>query len=293
MSDKKLLIKDSIRTSKTLVSPIKIQGKKTKLISNIKSLLPDNFANVTYIEPFLGSGEVLINLKPKKAVVNDINPHIINFYNDLKCGIIDSSIIKQHLTEEGIKLQKYGSQYWYKKRDEFNANPNSLDFLFLNRSCFNGILRFNSKGYLNTPFCNKVNRFSKQLITKIVNQVIEVEKCLKEFDWEFCCMDVFDFLANKCSPIKNAFYYFDPPYIDRYSDYFTQWTKNENDKLTNIIIGNNSKFIYSNWLENKWRVNNEIDCLTKKFKMERIEHFYYVGGKTSNRNSISECLIFN
>lgn len=52
--------------SKIAISSIKIQGKKTKLIKNIKSLLPDNFKSLTYIEPFLGSGEVLINLKPKK-----------------------------------------------------------------------------------------------------------------------------------------------------------------------------------------------------------------------------------
>ncbi len=282
-----------INNEKTIVSPIKIQGKKTKLIPNIKALLPSDFNDKVYIEPFLGSGEVLLNLKPKKSIANDINPHIINFYNDLKTGVINSKIIREYLTVEGEKLLKLGSEYWYQKRDEFNANPNSLDFIFLNRSCFNGILRFNSKGKLNTPFCKKDNRFSKALITKIVNQVIEVEKCLQTCEWEFYCMDVFEFLNTKAFQIKDAFYYFDPPYIDRYSDYYTQWTKVENEKLTKIIVDNNIKFIYSNWLENKWRVNSEIHLLTKMFKTERIEHFYYVGAKTDNRNAISECLIFN
>lgn len=279
--------------TKTVVSPIKIQGKKTKLIKNIKLITPKNLNSLVYIEPFLGSGEVLINVKPKKAIVNDINPHIINFYNDLKNGIIDSKIIKEYLVKEGKKLEINGSKYWYQKRNEFNLKPDSLNFLFLNRSCFNGILRFNSKGHLNTPFCNKPNRFSKSLITKIVNQIIYVENCLKECDWEFYCMDVFEFLTEKCKNIANIFYYFDPPYIDRYSDYFTQWTKEKNDKLTNFIVSQNNKFIYSNWVENRWRKNNEIDFLQSKFKIEKINHFYYVGGKIENRNNIVECLIFN
>lgn len=281
-----------INKNQIIISPIKIQGKKTKIVSDIKTLLPNNFENLIYIEPFLGSGEVLINLKPKKAITNDINPHIINFYNDLKTGVINSDLIRKHLTKEGEKLKLLGSDFWYKKRNEFNEKPNSLDFIFLNRSCFNGILRFNSKGYFNTPFCKKENRFSKSLITKIVNQVIEVEKCLKECDWEFYCMDVFDFLKNKCSSIKNAFYYFDPPYIDRYNDYFTKWTKKENNNLTKIILDNNIKFIYSNWLENRWRVNDEISYLTKKFKFKKVEHFYHVGGEVANRNYIFECLIY-
>lgn len=119
-----------INNEKTIVSPIKIQGKKTKLIPNIKALLPSDFNDKVYIEPFLGSGEVLLNLKPKKSIANDINPHIINFYNDLKTGVINSKIIREYLTVEGEKLLKLGSEYWYQKRDEFNANPNSLDFIF-------------------------------------------------------------------------------------------------------------------------------------------------------------------
>ena len=279
--------------SKIAISSIKIQGKKTKLIKNIKSLLPDNFNSLIYIEPFLGSGEVLINLKPKKAIVNDINPHIINFFKDLKNKKINSDMIKNYLIIEGEKLKIKGFNYWYKKRDEFNANPDSLNFLFLNRSCFNGILRFNSKGNLNTPFCNKTERFSKALITKIVNQVIYIEKCLEECDWEFYCMDVFEFINRKCLNVKASFYYFDPPYIDRYSDYFSQWTKKENNLLIDFIINNNIKFIYSNWLKNKWRTNEEITLLKEKFKIELVEHFYYVGGKLENRNSMIECLIFN
>ncbi|QZX49294.1 Dam family site-specific DNA-(adenine-N6)-methyltransferase [Mycoplasma sp. E35C] len=284
---------NKLTTQKTFISPIKIQGKKTKLIKSIKALLPENFNSLTYIEPFLGSGEVLINLKPKKAIVNDINPHIISFFNDLKNKKINSEMIRTYLTNEGKKLKEIGSEYWYQKRKEFNKKPNSLAFLFLNRSCFNGILRFNSKGELNTPFCNKNERFSKSLITKIVNQVIQVEKCLEECDWEFYCMDVFDFLSKKSLNLKNTFYYFDPPYINRYSDYFTNWTKKENDELIKIILDNKIKFIYSNWLESEWRKNNEIERLTKNFKIQKIEHFYHVGAKIENRNLIVECLIYN
>ena len=106
-------------------------------------------------------------------------------------------------------------------------------------------------------------------------------------------MDVFEFINSKCLNVKESFYYFDLPYIDRYSDYFTQWTKKENKMLIDFIINNNIKFIYSNWLKNKWRTNEEITLLKEKFKIELVEHFYYVGGKLENRNSMIECLIFN
>ena len=152
-----------------IVTPIKIQGKKTKIISNIVELAKIN-DNTTWVEPFLGSGEVLFNINPKKAYVSDNNEYVINFYNNIKNKKITSEIVRTFLEKHGKNLEQNGEEYYYKMRDEFNKNHDALYFLFLNRSCFNGIIRFNSKNEFNVPFCKKNNRYSKSMITKIVNQ---------------------------------------------------------------------------------------------------------------------------
>lgn len=104
--------------------------------------------------------------------------------------------------------------------------------------------------------------------------------------------DVFDFLNTINIDFNNAFFYFGPPYIYRHSDYFTKWTKVENDKLINYIVKNNLKFIYSNWYESPWRKNEEIEQLINKFKIKKLQHSYNVGANEKNCNSIVECLIF-
>ena len=127
-----------------LVTPIKIQGKKTKIIPEIK-----NTVNITkdtiWIEPFLGSGEVLFNINPDKAIVSDNNIHIINFYKAIQEKKFNSKTVREFLEYHGAKLEEVGEEYYYSMRDEFNNNHDPLYFLFLNRSCFNGMIRFNSK----------------------------------------------------------------------------------------------------------------------------------------------------
>ncbi len=170
------------------IPPIKTQGIKTKLVDFILTQI-DQPLKGRWIEPFLGSGVVGFNLKPLEAIFCDINPHIVNFYNSLKFGMIRSSTIRNYLEEEGEKLLRIGIDYYYTVRDRFNKFGDPLDFLFLNRSSFNGLIRFNSKGEFNTPSGKKRDRFSKSYITKIVNQVRYVECCLSMFNWTFLVQD--------------------------------------------------------------------------------------------------------
>jgi DNA adenine methylase len=129
------------------VPPIKCQGIKTKLVSWIKDHSTyDNKG--TWIEPFMGSGVVGFNVVPHRAVFADINPHIINFYNAIKSGKITAGIAKEFLEHEGSLLQKHGETHYYAIRERFNKNFAPLDMLFLNRACFNGVMRFNKKVYL-------------------------------------------------------------------------------------------------------------------------------------------------
>ncbi|GHU56433.1 hypothetical protein FACS1894132_13830 [Clostridia bacterium] len=144
-------------------------------------------ASTTWIEPFMGSGVVGLNIAPPKAVFADLNPHIINFYNKLKRKEITANIVLEYLREQGALLAEKDGEHYYFIRERFNREHNPLDFLFLNRSCFNGMIRFNKKNEYNVPYGHKSERFAKAYITKIVNQVKHFEHMLQENDWVFLC----------------------------------------------------------------------------------------------------------
>lgn len=279
-----------------IISPIKTQGKKTKIVPMIKDIMP-KLEDVLYIEPFLGSGEVLFNVNPQYALVGDNNVHIINFYKALQNETITPQIVRDFLEINSEKLQENGRKFYYDMRKQFNQNQNPLFFLFLNRSCFNGVMRFNNKGEFNVPFCNKDNRFAKALITKIVNQVDKIQSIIltHEKKWKFVCCDWKEIKKYNDFKLKKSLYYFDPPYIERHSTYFDAWTEERNKELFEYIAALDDKFILSNWVLNQYRENTHIQSYftNKHFHILPIEHFYHVGGKERNRNSILECLITN
>ena len=179
-------------TNNTINTPIKIQGKKRNIIPFLQEHIKLNSDSI-YIEPFLGSAVVAFNQIPQKAILSDVNYHIINFYKNIQTGLVNPKVVREFLEEHGKNLESQGESYYYEMRTEFNeiiqSNNNdyyvmlsngtdmtllSLYFIFLNTSCFNGAIRFNSKGLFNTPFCRKPEKFSKAYITKIVNSI---EKC--------------------------------------------------------------------------------------------------------------------
>ena len=274
---------------KTFVPPIKSQGIKTKLVGWIQSNV-DDIEYDRWVEPFMGTGVVAFNIRPKKALLCDSNPHIIKFYNSLKSKEITSQIVKQYLIQEGKKLLKSDGEYYYEIRSRFNENGNSLDFLFLSRSCFNGMMRFNRKGNFNVPFCKKPNRFAQALVTKITNQVENISQIIENGDFEFKNQDFKKTLKDVHS--KNLVY-LDPPYIGRNVDYFDSWSEEEEIILQNELVHTNSKFILSTWLSNKYRINNYVFSVWKDCYVSTKEHFCHVGGKESNRNAVYEALLSN
>lgn len=275
---------------KIYVPPIKIQGIKTKLVPLIKdNIIMDK--EMLWVEPFMGSGVVGFNIRPQQAIFADTNPHIINFYNNIKQKNIDSYIVRNFLESEGDKLEKGDDEYYYEVRERFNKNHSSLDFLFLNRSCFNGMIRFNKNYKFNVPYGHKPQRFSKAYITKIVNQVKYVEQMLCISDWNFICQS-FDNTINSIQE-ESAFIYCDPPYIGRNVDYYDSWSEDEETKLKKMLISNNNYFMLSTWDHNKYRKNEYVDTLWGFCKKINKEHFYYVGANENNRNSIVEALLIN
>jgi len=273
---------------KIFVPPIKSQGIKTKLIPWIKDVIPENI-NGTWIEPFMGTGVVAFNVKPDKAILCDSNPHLINFYNAIKNDTINPNIVRHYLEEEGNKLLNI-EDYYYEVRKRFNENHNPLDFLFINRAGFNGMIRFNKKGRHNVPFCRKPNRFAKAYVTKIVNQVDNIHKIIKNNDFIFTNQD---FRQTIKMANKEDIIYCDPPYIDRYVDYYNGWNEEDENSLNELLNNFNGKFILSTWHSNKYRDNEYLKTIWKKFNLLTKEHFYHLGGSQSNRNSMLEALILN
>ena len=271
------------------VPPIKIQGIKTKLVPLIRecvNLDPDT----VWREPFMGSGVVGFNIEPRRAVFSDINPHIINFYNQIKEGRITHYLVRAFLEREGRHLEEGDEKFYYYVRDRFNREHDPLDFLFLNRSCFNGMIRFNKNYEFNVPYGHKPLRFSRAYITKIVNQVAYVEDLLRKYDWSFLCQP---FEKSISAAGENDFIYCDPPYIGRHVDYYDNWDEDAEAKLHTSLTGSHAKYMVSTWHHNDYRANEYIAKIWPECSVITKEHFYHVGAREENRRPMVEALLTN
>ncbi len=275
--------------NKVYVPPIKIQGIKTKLVPILKELA-DSCDYDVWVEPFMGSGVVGFNIRPEKAIFADINPHLIRFYNAIKSGELSHVYIREQLTLQGALLEQWDGDYYNEVRSRFNAEHSPMDFLFLNRSCFNGVIRFNQKGRFNTPYGHKPQRFSKAYITKIVNQVLYVENSLKMYDWEFKHAS---FEQTISSAPAGSLIYCDPPYIARHVDYYGGWTEDNEVKLHSCLNTSEHRYIVSTWKGNQFRQNPYIQSVWGDCAVFERKHFYHVGGKQENRNEMVEAILTN
>lgn len=182
-------------------SPLKYPGGKRFLLGCINSAWQSSQSK-RFVEPFLGGGSVSLGVNPGRAVVNDLNPHVINFYKSIKEGLlIDMDMINS-------------KEFYYRSRDRFNEIIASNDFhtheaaslfYYLNRTGFNGLVRFNQKGFYNVPFgaykkINYIRDFSP--VRKIVRK------------WLFKCDDF-----SKIRVYKDDFIYADPPYDVDFRNY--------------------------------------------------------------------------
>lgn len=283
-----MIIQGLPRTVKqVIVPPIKCQGIKTKLVKFILSNISWN-GKGRWIEPFLGSGVVLFNVQPERALLNDINPHIIRLYQMIYDGNLSPEQVRSYLTAEGKILLSKGEDYYYVVRERFNRTGDPLDFIFLNRSCFNGVIRFNSKGEFNVPFCRKRDRFRQAYVTKIVNQIFQIRNIMQGKDWEFRAGDWREVLVDVDI---NDFVYLDPPYIGRHTDYYQQWSEDDAADLARIARNLPCGFALSMWKENKYRLNQHIASYWDGLVERTFTHFYHVGSTENLRNSMEEALL--
>ena len=274
---------------KVFVPPIKIQGIKTKLVPLIKQSVIMEKESV-WVEPFMGSGVVGFNIEPNRAIFADTNPHIIAFYNQIKAGTITPYSVRAFLEYEGKLLEQNDDEHYYLVRNRFNAEHNPLDFLFLNRACFNGMIRFNKDYDFNVPYGHKPQRFAKAYITKIVNQVAHVSQLLQKHSWDFICQS---FEITIAMATARDFIYCDPPYIGRHVDYYDSWDEESEIALHTALVGSKAKFMLSTWDHNDYRTNEYIQTLWRDCHKITRDHFYHVGAKETNRNPIVEALLTN
>ena len=276
-----------------IIPPIKIQGKKTKIVPKIMEIadgiLNDHPEIDTWVEPFLGSGVVAFNCpgRIKKVIVNDINPHIIKFYKGVADGIITSDRIREVFDIHNQNLLKDGYDYYNQIKDRFNQSFDTMDFLFLTRTGFNGVMRFNNSGKWNVPFCKLNNRLSKNVIDDLASSVDELSRLFKSKDFTFYNQSFEEVIE---SAPENSIFYCDPPYYGLQVQYFKGWGKEDEIRLNEML--KDKMFIYSTWLEDGIRENMMIDEYWGEYEIEGKKHKYNVAEKAEKRNQVTEGLIY-
>ena len=197
---------------------IKWVGGKSQCLDTIRELIPKDYRK--YYEPFLGGGAVLLDLNPEEAVVNDINPELINMYIQVRDNVEDV-IEDLAVLDSWHEHRDDPKGYYYKIREDFNSNlgddipMQTARFIYLNKHCFNGLYRVNSKGEFNVPFNGKLTGASFH-----PEHLRDVSKQLKNV--EFKCGD-FEQAAKGANP--KDFIFIDSPYAPLTPTSFVDYTK--------------------------------------------------------------------
>lgn len=285
---------------------LKWAGGKTQLISDIEKLIPEKIKNTnfTYIEPFIGSGALLFWVlnnfpKLKKAVINDINIDLINTYKSVAYNpkeLIDLLDIleKEFHSLEGNEENK--KSYYYTKRNLYNSRKEgkieqSALFIFLNRTCFNGLYRVNRKNEFNVPMgrYKYPNICDKENIIAVSNSLEKVEILCGDFE------QTFDYAEH------NSLFYFDPPYkpisdtskFNSYSKY--RFNDDEQIRLRNFcskLEESNHSWILSNSdVKSKNKKDNFFDDLYSDFNIKRVKAKRKINSNSEKRGTLTELLI--
>ena len=264
---------------------IKWAGGKTQLLPEILSRLPKSYNN--YFEPFLGGGAVFFALNPKKAFLSDLSKDLITTYTVIKN---DYEALANELSN-----YEYNEEFYYKLRaqDRDKENYEKLSnlkvaarFIYLNKTCFNGLYRVNSKGEFNVPF----GKYKNPSLFKIEN----LKACSNAL--ESTELNTASYLETLKQIKKDDLVYLDPPYspLNKTSS-FTSYTKDgfNNDKQKELrdfcieVDKIGAKFILSN------SYNTLILELYKDFKIETIKAKRAINSKANKRNSINEVIVRN
>ncbi|WGL60506.1 DNA adenine methylase [Pigmentibacter sp. JX0631] len=288
---------------------LKWAGGKTQLLPALTAKYPKNLGTkiTKYIEPFFGGGAVFFDLYNsnyiKEAIILDANPELILLYKIIK---------KQpdQLVENLQKLQKKylllkdsdREEFYYKVRDDFNSKRknsytklNSIrasQIIFLNRTCFNGLFRVNSKGGFNVPYGNYKNpKILDSENIYAVSKAFQIAEILQS-DFE----NIFSMVKS-----NDVFIYYDPPYrpltdTSNFNAYTGVFNDSHQVRLADIFKKMNEKGIYqmlSNSDPMSATGDDFFDKLYQDFNIFRVEAKRMINSNTSKRGKIFELLITN
>ncbi|MDN3585929.1 DNA adenine methylase [Pedobacter aquatilis] len=288
---------------------LKWAGGKTQLIPAIEKYLPENIKtlqDLTYVEPFIGSGAVFFwfiqNFEVKEAIINDVNADLINVYHSIKESPKELIYLLEDIQNQYYALlnDEVKKNYFLEKRKLFNSKSeadiiNAALFIFLNRTCFNGLYRVNKKNEFNVPF----GRYARPKICNETN-ILAISKLLQKVtilngDYE----STLNFASH------NAFFYFDPPYkpISKTASFNAYATGDFNDieqkrlaLFTENLTLRNKFWLLSN--SDPKNINADDDFFDQLYdKPEntifRVKAKRMINSNATKRGEINEILIMN
>lgn len=269
---------------------VKWAGGKTQLLEVIETHLPGAFNR--YFEPFVGGGALLFKLQPKAFSINDSNEELICVY---KC--LENNELFELLKNELLKHEEsHSEEYYYQVREMdklegFNNLPiyvRAARMIYLNKACFNGLYRVNSKGFFNVPSGKKkaVNCFDKKTFDNLNLFFKNRKTVITNIDFE--------------EAVKNAkagdFVYFDPPY-DTWEEKnsFTFYDKNafgkeEQIRLAKVFKELSDKGVYVMLSNHNTKFINE---LYKGFHITVVPAKRMINSKANGRGEVEEVIITN
>lgn len=181
---------------------LKWTGGKRKLVPLLKANMPEKYG--TYHEPFVGGAALLLAVQPPRACVSDLNPDLINVYREIR--------FNPHAVIDLLKSYPNTETFYYNMR---SSNPTSgveraARFIYLNRTCFNGLYRVNSSGKFNVPYGKYKNpQFG-------FDNMLDVASYLRTHEVSFLVRDYKQALKNT---VSGDFVYLDPPYHGTFTGY--------------------------------------------------------------------------
>ncbi len=290
-ADKTRLFEDATRIVNEKPKPfVKWVGGKRQLLRQFRDMglyPPDDFDPVTntYFEPFVGGGAVFFDLLPKKAELSDLNNELVTTYNVIKNDV--DELIKS------LKKHKYEKEYYLKVRAK---NPKSLSdlnvasrFIYLNRTCFNGMYRVNSKGGFNVPF----GKYTNPIICDEEN-LIKASKALQKVTIK---NQDYKKVLEKAG--KGDFVYFDPPYypVSKTAS-FTSYTadtflEKEQLELRDVFIELHKRDCFVMLSNSDTPLINELYSNIKGVKVSKVAAGRAINSNAAKRGKISEVLVTN
>ena len=268
---------------------VKWAGGKRQIIDKLKRYVPDEFD--TYYEPFIGGGALLFELSPRRAVINDSNEELMNVYSVLcdeekfkkMCSVLNH-YEKEHCEEFYYDIRnKDRNKNAYKRLSDYTRAARTI---YLNKACFNGLYRVNSKNEFNVPFGKK-----ERVNTYDSGNLITVSNYLTMNDVEILSVDFEQSVKNAK---KGDFIYFDPPY-DSETSTFNSYTedgfgKDEQIRLAKVFKELDSRGCYVMLSNHNTSLIND---LYKNFNIHVIEAKRNINSNGKKRGKVKEVIITN